>query len=133
MNAHFDDFAGTVIMDTAAPGSCHVQVTVRIASLHMADPARTRLALGSSMLDAAHFPTMAFTGQCDGAMLNGALTLHGVTRPLELTMQRRDSLMTATGVLQRRDYVITGLPGLVGQRIRIRLQTALPPPLARAP
>ncbi len=127
MSAYFNDFAGTVSTDSPPTGQCHVAVSVRIASLHMNDPVRTRIALGASMLDAAHFPTMAFTGQCAGATLTGALTLHGITHPLALTLRREGARVIATGMVQRRDYAITGMPGLVGQRIRTRLQTALPP------
>ena len=126
MTAHFEDFAGTLSTDPAAAHTCRVTVTVRVASLHMADPVRTHMALGTSMLDAARFPTMGFTGQCAGDTLTGSLTLHGVTHPLLLTLRRQGDKVVATGIVQRRDYAILGMGGLVGQRVRIRLQTALP-------
>ena len=132
MAARFDEFSGVLATDTAQPQSCRVQVSVRVASLHMADATRTRMALGSTMLDAAHFPTMDFTGQCAGTTLTGALTLHGMTHPLVLSLSGDGGQVTATGMLQRRDYAIRGLAGLVGPRIRISLQTALPP-ARRAP
>ena len=75
-------------------------------------------------------PPWASPGQCAGATLTGELTLHGITHPLLLALARAGGQMMATGNLQRRDYAITGLPGLVGQRIRIRLRTALPPAIA---
>jgi polyisoprenoid-binding protein YceI len=126
INASFQDFAGTLIVDPARPADCAVQVTVRMASLHMADPIRNRLALGASMLDAARYPTMHFDGHCEGQSLVGALTLHGVTRPLTLALQRDGTHVTATGMLQRRDYAIAGMPGLIGQRVRLHLDAHLP-------
>ena len=125
MTAHFDDFIGTLITDPASAKICQVQVSVRVASLHMIDPVRARLALGLSMLDAAHYPTMSFTGACAGETLNGALTLHGRTHPLAFALTRQGEDVTASGVIQRRDYAILGMAGLVGPRIRIHLQTHL--------
>ena len=133
MSAYFNDFAGTISSDIPPAGHCHVEVSVRVASLHMTDPVRRRIALGTSMLDAAHFPTMNYSGQCAGATLTGGLTLHGITRPLVLTLRRQGALVIATGILQRQDYAISGLPGLVSQRIRIRLQTPLPAAIAASP
>ena len=88
----------------------------------MADALRTRMALGSAMLDAARFPTMGFVGQCAGDTLSGTLKLHGVSHALVLSLQLQDGQVIATGTVQRRDYAILGMGGLVGQRIRIRLQ-----------
>jgi polyisoprenoid-binding protein YceI len=132
INASFQDFTGTLTLDPGQPQSCQVHLTVRVASLRMADPDRSRQALGPAMLDAAHYPTMHFDGHCAGPSLVGQLTLHGVTRPLIMAVQRDGEHVVATGVLQRRDYAIAGLPGLVGQRVRFRLNAPLPPIAAGA-
>ncbi len=132
ISAQFGDFAGTVTTRTGAPADCQVQVSVRVASLTMAGPSHA-LALSAGVLDAARFPIMRFSGHCEGGRLDGQLTLHGITRPLTLTMQRQGREVTATGMLLRRDYAIGGLPGLLGQRIRIRLQAPLPPQISPPP
>jgi polyisoprenoid-binding protein YceI len=135
IDANFQDFAGSLTVDPHDPSRCAVVLTVRIASLHMADPARNKLALSASVLDAARFPSMHFSGTCAdaGAALAGTLTLHGVTRPLTLAVTRDGTHVTATGMLRRSDYAIGGLPGLVGQRIRFRLAADLPADTAIAP
>ena len=139
INATFRDFSGSLVVNPRDPKSCDVRITVRIASLHMADPARNRLALSEAVLDAAHYPSMQFAGRCAqgeagaGAVLAGQLTLHGVTRPLTLQVQRDGAQVTATGMLFRHDYGIGGLPGLVGQRIRFRLAARLPAEIAALP
>ena len=132
IDASFGAFSGTLSVDAAHPALCKVQVTVRIASLHMDDASRQQVALGPTMLDAARFPTMHFAGHCATAGLTGQLTLHGVTRPLTLTLKRKGAHVTATGSVKRADFGIAGLPGLVGGRIRIHLDAVLPPGLATA-
>ena len=128
IDANFEDFNGTLTLDPQDSVRCSVELTVRIASLHMADPARNKLALSASVLDAARYPSMHFAGICAqaGTELAGALTLHGVTHPLTLMVVRHGTHVTATGMLRRGDYAIGGLPGLVGQRIRFRLEADLP-------
>jgi polyisoprenoid-binding protein YceI len=127
----FKQFAGTV---TVPPGTqdCRVQMQVQIASLRMDDTDRQRQALAPDMLDATHFPTMGFTGTCQGQSLTGRLTLHGVTRPVSLTIRREAGHVICTGTLQRRDFGIRGLTGLVAPRIHIRLNVTLPPDLGAA-
>jgi polyisoprenoid-binding protein YceI len=126
INAAFQDFAGTLTIDPGQPPHCHVQVTVQMASLRMADPVRDRLALSPAMLDAARYPTMRFTGHCEGADLVGDLTLHGVTHKLTMTVQRTGRHVVATATLLRRDYDISSLSGLLSQRVRVRLDAQLP-------
>jgi polyisoprenoid-binding protein YceI len=125
--ATFDRFSGTIEQDTAHPGVCRLQVTVDIDSLQMADDQRRRQVLGPDMLDAARYPTMRFSGGCQAAHVIGTLTLHGVSRPLSLTMQRKGGEVNCVGTLARRDFGIFGMRALVGQKVRIRLNVHLPP------
>jgi polyisoprenoid-binding protein YceI len=127
VHAQFKRFTGSVAVEPGRPASCRVQVNVAVASLHMDDPDQNKIALGPTMLDAAHYPIMRFVGRCQGSRLVGQLTLHGVTRPLTMVVKRDGSHVAATGVVQRRDFGIRGLPGLVGPHVRFRLETDLPP------
>jgi polyisoprenoid-binding protein YceI len=129
IKAAFLDFSGTVSADPAAPMACAVHIGVRIASMALAGPSRA-LALGPTMLDAQRFPAMQFEGTCNGTALAGALTLHGVTHNLVMQWQRHGRRISAHGTVQRRDYGVDGLSGLVGQRIRFDLETTLPPSFA---
>ena len=143
ITATFRDFSGSLVVDPRDPKACEVRISVRIASLHMADPARNKLALSPAVLDAAHYPIMQFVGRCAQAdaapgrpavaELAGELTLHGVTRPLTLEVKRDGTNVTATGMLLRHDYGIGGLQGMVGQRIRFRLAAKLPAEIAALP
>jgi polyisoprenoid-binding protein YceI len=126
IQAQFQRFTGSVASNPGRQSSCHVQVSVDVASLHMDDPTQNRLALGPTMLDAAHYPIMRFDGHCQGARLVGELTLHGVTRPLTMMVKRSGTHVAAIGVIQRRDYGIRGLPGLVGPHVHFRLDADVP-------
>ena len=126
ITANFTDFSGTLNVNVNHPNTCAVQVTVRIASLHMDDPDRNRIALGQTMLDAQHYPTMRFVGQCQGSSLIGMLTLHGVTRRVVLAIRRSGMHVVATGSVRRWDFAIRGMPGVVGQRVGLRFDATLP-------
>ena len=127
VTATFDRFHGAITEDPSRPGSCTIQVTIDVTSLHMDDPTRLHHALASDMLDAADFPTMRYEGACAPKSLVGNLTLHGVTHPLTLAMQRNGPQVNCAGTLVRRDYGILGMSGLVAADVRIRLNVHLPP------
>jgi polyisoprenoid-binding protein YceI len=129
-NGHFSNFTGTLSIDPGHPESCHVAMQVQVASLAMPTETATRTALGPTVLDAVHFPTLAYQGDCKPASTAGQLTLHGVTRPLTLTATRDANHIAASGVLRRQDYDIRGLPGLIGSMIHIVFSVDLPPDLA---
>ena len=125
--AHFDRFSGSITADPSDPTTCEIHVVVEIASLQMADPARTAQALGPSLLDAARYPTMRFDGKCEqGGGVSGQLLLHGVSGYLHMSRHRFGDTVLSTGKVQRRDYGITGFSGLLGQSISIRFSTRLP-------
>ncbi len=129
---HFSRFAGKLSLDPGPPARCHVELQVEAASLAMSTEARTRTALGPSMLDAAHFPALTYHGDCDPAHTAGQLTLHGVTHDLALTTSLDAGTITATGALHRQDYAVRGLPGLVGGTVHIVFSVDLPPDLAQS-
>jgi polyisoprenoid-binding protein YceI len=126
VTATFERFHGAITQDPAHPDACTIQVTIDVTSLRMDDPVRLHHALAPDMLDAAHFPTMQYTGACADKSLVGNLTLHGITHPLTLAMQRDGPQVNCAGMLLRRDYGILGMTGLVGSGVRIRLDVHLP-------
>jgi polyisoprenoid-binding protein YceI len=128
--AQFGRFTGTLTVDQADPSHCIVALRIETASLQMADASRLQLALGPRLLDAAHYPLLIYQGSCAGGQAAGALTLHGVTRPLTLSASRDGDRVEAAGTLIRQDYGVDGWPGLIGRTIRIRFSVKLPPGLA---
>ena len=126
----FHRFSGNLRVDPASPGSCDVSLDVTVASLQMDDPGRTPVALGPRLLDAAHFPTLHYSGTCSAGVATGLLTMHGVTHPLSFTASRDGDAVDARGSLRRGDFGVSGLPGLVGRRVDMRFSVTLPPGLA---
>jgi polyisoprenoid-binding protein YceI len=128
----FQRFNGVAVVDGTNPLACHVDVTIDVASLHMAEPYRQRQALEPDMLAAARYPFMHFSGRCVLPALVGALNMHGVSRPVSLVMRRSHGGIIATGTLYRQDFGILGLPHMVGSQVRIRLATPAPAALLQA-
>lgn len=89
----FNDSRGEITLDKAA-GSGSLKVTVEVASIDFGLDAMNEKALGAELFDAAKYPQATYTGTLaefrGGAptKVNGELTLHGVTRPLDLRIER---------------------------------------------
>ena len=106
MDGHFTRFSGVLTIDPKTPGVCRVDVTVDVASLDMANQAVRNDVLSPNLLDAVHFPTLAYSGSCGGDGIAGALTLHGTARPLRLMVSNAPPHYTAEAMLHRRDWGI---------------------------
>lgn len=92
---------------------------------------------GADILDTAHFPTIRFVTtrvrpDGAGAIVEGDVTIRGVTRPVVLkaelyrqkgteTGDRRALTVVLTGAVDRRDFGATGYQGLVGDRIALKI------------
>lgn len=124
----FTRFQGELLLDPADAGQCRVEVAVEVASLRMADSGMQQDVLSPQLLDAERFPTLGYRGACDGQGIAGLLTLHGVTRPLPLTVLRDGPAYTAQAVVNRFAWGIAGRRFLAGPTIRIRVSTAIPSP-----
>ena len=130
LEGHFTRFTGQLTVDPAHTQDCAVTLQIDVASLQMADPARTRIAVGPKLLNQPQFPTLSYQGSCAGGQAAGLLTMHGVTRPLVLAARRTGQTVTATGTLHRQDYGIDAMPGLVGRTIKLTFAVSLPEDLA---
>ena len=119
--------SGTVTLDTAA-GTGTVEIDVDVASVDFGQDQLNDLAANGSappIFEAAKYPTAHYHGTLGGFVngapttLTGSLTLHGVTRPLALTLNRFKCIQNhpvvkrevcgadATGTLNRADFGIT--------------------------
>ena len=127
---HFTRFTGQLQVDPAHAQDCTVALNIDVSSLQMADPERARLATGPKLLDALQYPMLTYQGSCAGGHAAGMLTMHGVTRKLDLTAKRAGQTVTATGTLRRQDYGVDGLPGLIGRTIKLTFAVSLPDDLA---
>ena len=88
--AHFADISGEFVLDRGGPHS-RVDVSVGIASLECNDARWNERLRSADWLDAARYPRMIYHSShievdAQHAIANGDLTLHGVTRPVVLTV-----------------------------------------------
>jgi polyisoprenoid-binding protein YceI len=118
----FDKSSGTIVIDKAK-GSGTVEVTVDTASIDFGHPKLNEHAKSAEMFDVAKYPTATYKGTLtnfkNGAptQVDGQFTLHGVTKPLTLTinsfmckpnpMDKKEHCgADASGTLNRADYGI---------------------------
>lgn len=90
----FNEFGGTFEYDEAAPEKSSINVNIKTASVDSNHAERDKHLRSPDFLDVAQFPEAKFvsTAYTPGAdntgTLKGDLTLHGVTKPVEITVQK---------------------------------------------
>lgn len=116
----FDKTSGTVVLDKEK-GSGTVDITVDVASIDFGHAKLNEHARSGEIFDAQQFPTATYKGSLagfkDGAptQIEGQLTLHGVTKPLKLTVNQFKCIMhpmlkkevcgaDASGTFNRSDF-----------------------------
>lgn len=87
----FDKTSGTIVVDKEQ-GTGTVDLTVDTSSIDFGNPKLNEHAKSAEMFDVAKYPTATYTGKIsafkDGmpTRVEGTFTLHGVTKPLTLTI-----------------------------------------------
>ncbi|MCL4115186.1 UNVERIFIED_CONTAM: hypothetical protein GTU68_035916 [Idotea baltica] len=89
LNGRFNNFDGTFSYDEADPKSAKVTATIDTTSVDTNHAERDKHLRGADFLDVEMFPEAKFESTAfDGKILKGNLTLHGVTKPVELTVEK---------------------------------------------
>jgi len=87
----FNATSGTIVLDKTA-GTGNVDVTIDTTSIDFGNEDLNKHAKSADMFDVEKFPTATYQGKLAGykdgkpTEVQGALTLHGITRPLTLTI-----------------------------------------------
>jgi polyisoprenoid-binding protein YceI len=123
--------SGEVLVGDAAAEST-VRATIDAGSFSSGNATRDRDVVSPSLLDAAAYPDITFTGEGatqDGATwtVPGSVTAHGVTLPASLTM---DDIRAAEGAvrfhattrLDRTQFGVTKKKGMVGQAVALTIE-----------
>ncbi|MFD2204414.1 YceI family protein [Kiloniella antarctica] len=95
-NGQFQDISGTIFSDPEKPNNDHVQISIQTCSVEMLDQEVPNQDLAakvksSSFLDCLRYPQLSFQStatqwrQGSEIRIKGLLTLHGITREVELT------------------------------------------------
>jgi polyisoprenoid-binding protein YceI len=112
VGGEFNTVSGTVEFDQAKPDQARVDASIDANSLHLGDPQRDAHVKGADFFDVAQFPTITFKSSKvaaagSGYKVTGDLTLHGVTKPVTLTVDAVSPEVTDPWNLQRRGLSAT--------------------------
>jgi len=137
----FTHASGVAKIDPAHPAASSVEVSVPVASISTTNATLDGELKGSDWFDAAKFPTMTFksrqitvTGP-DAGEIVGDLTLHGVTRPLTLSVKFHGAGSNplthaytagfdATGSIERSDFGVAKYVPMVGDEVTLMISAA---------
>jgi len=93
VKGEFDKVSGTVDFDPANPSAASVEASIDVASISTHDEQRDAHLRSADFFDAAKFPAITFksrkvtaTGE-DSFTVVGDLTIHGVTREVDLKVE----------------------------------------------
>ncbi len=128
IDATFSRFGGWLVYDPDDRGRCQVELHVDVASLITQDPSVRATILGPDFMDAASFPALGYAGTCGVAGVGGKLAMHGVTRPLSLSLDWGPGAVVAEGRLVRAEWGMSAKPFLGGRTVRIRVTVPLSGP-----
>jgi polyisoprenoid-binding protein YceI len=90
VRGRFEKIAGT-INATREPGECSVDISIDVASISTQNTRRDEDLLGPDYFDVKKFPAMTYRGRGvrrgpgDTWIMDGSLTMHGVTKVVPLT------------------------------------------------
>jgi polyisoprenoid-binding protein YceI len=133
----FDSVTGTLAFNPDDASKDAVTIQIAADSVDTNAAARDKHIKSPDFLDAQQFPTLGFVSSAfsgstaAGYDVTGALTLHGVTKTITTHV---DYIGTGKGMkgeqrigfetsftIKRSDFGISGLPGAVGDEVRITL------------
>ena len=103
VRGRFTGVKGTVTVDEADPAKSTVEVVIDAASIDTREPQRDTHLRSADFFDVERFPTLTFRStKVDGVIgesftLAGELTIHGVTRPVELDVESEGRIKDAWG------------------------------------
>ncbi len=90
----FNDFGGTFTYDEDDPSSSQIQVNIKTASIDSNHAERDKHLKGEDFLEVGRYPTASFRSTSyketglNKAVMDGKLTLKGVTRPVTIEIQK---------------------------------------------
>jgi polyisoprenoid-binding protein YceI len=137
----FSGASGSLRLDPAHPADSKLEVTIPVNSALTTVPKLDEELKGAQWFDAAKFPTATFTSTSitktgpDSADIRGDLTLHGVTRPVELKARFIGAGVnpldhaytigfTATGVVRRSEFGVKTYVPMVGDEVHLTIAGA---------
>ncbi|HWQ08866.1 MAG TPA: YceI family protein [Holophaga sp.] len=132
----FTNYQGAILLDDQDLSRSKVDVSIEAYSVNTESDARDKHLRSADFFDVARFPNVTFHSVSvkpagkDRFDVTGDFTLHGVTRRLTLPMAATGTARTpketrvgfeGTVTLNRSDYGMTYMPGIVGDGVAVTL------------
>jgi len=135
----FMNIDGTLLLDQQNPAASKLDVTIPVAAIDTSIPKLDEHLKSKDFFDVAAFPTATYAstkvdviGQ-DTAIVHGNLTLHGVTKPVDLNVKlnkigenmfkKMTAGFSATAMIKRSDFgIITYVPAL-GDEVKLDIES----------
>lgn len=134
----FNDFSGSFSLDTKDPAKSNISLTIQTASVDSGVKKRDDHLRSPDFFDATTFPTMTFVGKTYKKVsdtvfeVTGDFTLHGVTKPLTITVSKvgegndpwggfRQGWSTSFTV-KRSDFGMNFMQGGIGDVVTINVE-----------
>ncbi len=91
IHGRFDNYSGSFTLDLADPAKCSFGLTIKAESIDTNNAKRDEHLRSPDFFNAKQFPAITFKSTSvkpvkDGYAVTGDLTLHGVTKPVTLTL-----------------------------------------------
>jgi polyisoprenoid-binding protein YceI len=93
MQGNFNDISGSYSYDPAKPTASSINVTIKTATVDTNDAERDKHVRSDDFLDVKKFPEATFVSTSanldeSGGTLKGKLSLHGVTKPITIEVEK---------------------------------------------
>ena len=129
----FDALSGTVEWDGADPSKVAITYDIKTDSVDTNFEKRNQHVKSADFLDAKQFPDITFVSTAvkksgDDFAVDGNLTLHGVTKPISITVKKTGEAGGRLGfwtvfTVKRSDYGVTFMPDKLGDEVEVTLST----------
>lgn len=143
VHGRFGNIGGTIVVNDSDITKSTINITIDVGSVDTGVSMRDNDLKSDHFFDATQFPTATFVSTAvaksgDGLTVNGNLTLHGVTKPVTLTVEgptgpaqgmdkKPHEGFTATATLSRTAFGVgANMPtGMVGDQIKLTIDLDL--------
>jgi len=137
VRGEFGGVHGTVVFDDAEPSKGAIDATIDATTVNTRVEGRDKDLKGPNFFDVEKYPTITFTSTAvrpageNRFAVDGALTIHGVTKAVTLQVEATPAVRDAKGnerrgaeattKLSRKEFGVNGTPAMVGDEVQITI------------
>jgi len=129
----FDELSGSVDWDESDPSKIAIAYDIKTESVDTNFAKRDQHVKSADFLDAKQFPDITFHSTSvkksgDDYAVDGDLTMHGVTKPISITVTKTGEAGGHIGfwtvfTVKRSDYGVSFMPTKLGDSVEVTLST----------